>query len=394
MLRHLKSLGRISLMCALLLSLGTLTPVLADADSSDGEDPQPKQSRDPNLSFDPGPTDTVSGKAAAELARTMAAQHGEPMESLGQHLIFLGKVRGDTLAEISFYRALIKELSKSPTPGTLPALEAVLSHERYLSGGLRHGPLRDVLRNIRKSATPLWFELKWKNASVKTKVETVLYAVHPHPPVAPDYGTAVKRANVLEGAFRESFYALLRNPKMDFHMTPWAVGASTHATELLEQPSFSPTAHEIRAIFDDGGAYGHGVMLRYVLRQKKYDLVPDALSKWIEKHDHSPGKIRLILPDMRYFSGAPEATQHKVLPALIRVGRHAQGEIAAGRRRSEWPATLGMLHYVLLQMKTHVAVKRYFKNYLQARKVGAISSIGDVFRYSDQYAKSALDDDE
>ena len=314
----------------------------------------------------------VTREGIEESVQQVITDDGGEAEALNEHVVFLAKVYyGD---EARFYRQIFDELEESKSLKSLPALEALLSRQDFLDGEVHDREARNLLRYARQRATPLWYELRWQNATLEEKIETVLYGVRPNPPIAPHHDVSVKKITELGKVVRPALYQLLLDVQLEFDVRPWSVIAASHFEQLLREPVFRPTDKEIRQIFEQGGEYGIFVMLGYAAHHRQHPMTLEALRRWFDNHREEPDKLTSPALDTRYFHKSPAEVRLQLFPILVDMGRHAQQQaLEDSRRILEWADLLATIHLVFRELPVDERAVGYLREYQQARKAWDLS---------------------
>jgi len=328
--------------------------------------------------------------AAHEVARQVIAVDGEKGEAINEHILFLARVRGKS--ELEFYLDSIEALKKLKTDDSLPALEALLSREDFLDGSLGVNHTRVILARVRAAATPLWYDLRWREATLEEKIQTALYAVRPNPPITPSQKIGVQRILALGDVAREPLYEILKDPDLSFTSSPAGVGAVSQCAKLLTHETFRPTDEEIRNILANAGEFGRGVIL-YLAEDRRHEAMLDAFSRWCSEHKGEPEKIGLMAWKMRYFADDADPWRRLIARVLVDVGRMAQVRSSSGESKNSWRNLLLTLHSAMEGLSGVPSVRHYLTQYLKSREDGNLSEISnsDPMEMADKFAKMALE---
>jgi len=337
-----------------------------------------------------------SHEAAVDLAESVIQEDSGDGAIISQHLRYLSAAHGNLEAELAFMRRCVKGLERIRSKQSLPAIEALLRRQDFLNGDLKARTPRLLIARIRESLTPLWFDLRWEDASEAEKIGLALFGIRPDPPISPAHDVAVDRAKSLGEPVRKPLYAILLDPDVNFEVTPWVVNAASHAVELLNEPGFSPTKEEVREVLVNGGPYGRWVMIRYAsMRQRKE--VAQALNNWFQEHQDSPARVYVVLPGLVHYADAPGDIRREISNVLMKTSQYSQRELVREQQplRSSvlgWDSVLSSAHQVLERLGVTRDVRRYFQKYLHDRENGELKSVGrsEIMHFADKFAQGAL----
>jgi len=261
------------------------------------------------------------------LKSSLGAEPPYPPGSPEARILFLAQVQ-NTVNQEQYYNEQLQKIQARADVASLPALEALLNrrdfwHLNYPIATLWH----DVLR---EKATTIWYDIRWKSASRKDKVETAFYGLRPDSPVW--LSNEVSRDRVLELGrdARSTLYELLNDKTLKYDIrSPWIVVSVGETRRLLSHDIFAPDDKEIDSVLENGGEWGQMIMVGYLAENKSPKAIP-LINKWLlEKDDDLT--TRMVVTYAGKLGGLPADVKLRVIRTLCQRGRRTLEDLSKGK---------------------------------------------------------------
>ncbi len=348
-----------------------------------------------SANFDGPPTEAEGGWWKDRLDQWAARDQADPKKPslLDSDLMFLAEVYGRDSA-LSYYRGCLERISARGDSASLPALEALLNREVWAQDSRLSFTPSDADRMIlalRARASEIWYEIKWRSCSNDEKNQSALYGLSGNPPVhlAPEVSSRKTKERAKET--RPKIYALLLGREQRPVAATWYVWRISATAHLLNDPRFSPSAEEIKEVLDQGGDFGRGVMLDYLIKEKRDSAVLPALRRWLSSEDDLGVYIAVMWTTE--FDTSPEAVRDDVAGIIAQAARRTMDKIMHKKGTEAGFATLSMVNVVMHRLGPTTSGRAYLDSYKTFRqdldKLDTFRDAGTGAVYSD-FCKRSL----